>query len=282
MSVEFGEKIKQLREEKGMTQQTMSEKLYVTRQAVSRWECGARFPDLLTTKKIAQILEVTIDELVSGEELKKDIEKEPVMAQPVANVVQTLLYSIAMTAYLIMSVISIISYLPIGGLRSGAMNGISMTAIGYVVNFIAAVIGLVLSLKGKLGARITGIIMSVPYFFMSADFIVSFIEMQMKDNGVMDATGWLQFFVLPMVVGIVIVLFFFTKTRRLPYFILFIVCMFTVAYYVYTCIIVRLMFLPETRYIVQGVVRCLGGAGMALLLGYQAFVLDRKKKIAYK
>ncbi len=282
MGVEFGEKIKQLREEKGMTQQTMSEKLYVTRQAVSRWECGARYPDLLTTKKLAQILEVTIDELVSGEELKKDIEKEPVMVQSVANVIQTLLYSIAMTAYLIMSVISIISYLPISGLKSGEMNGISMTAIGYVVNFIATVIGLVLSVKGKLSASITGIIMSVPYFFMSADFIVSFIEMQMKDNGVMDATGWLQFFVLPMVVGIVIVLFFFTKTRRLPYCIMFIVCMFTAVYYVYTCIIVRLMFLPETRYIVQGVVRCFGGAGMALLLGYQALVLDKKKKIAYK
>lgn len=38
--IEFGEKIKRLREEKGMTQQTMAECLYVTRQAVSRWECG--------------------------------------------------------------------------------------------------------------------------------------------------------------------------------------------------------------------------------------------------
>ncbi|MFR1374365.1 MAG: helix-turn-helix transcriptional regulator [Eisenbergiella massiliensis] len=49
--VEFGEKVKKLREEKGMTQQTMADQLYVTRQAVSRWECGARFPDLLTAKK---------------------------------------------------------------------------------------------------------------------------------------------------------------------------------------------------------------------------------------
>lgn len=38
--VEFGEKVKKLREEKGMTQQTMADQLYVTRQAVSRWECG--------------------------------------------------------------------------------------------------------------------------------------------------------------------------------------------------------------------------------------------------
>jgi|GEM_PF-5748711 len=37
--VEFGEKLKRVREEKRMTQQTLSEHLYVTRQAVSRWEC---------------------------------------------------------------------------------------------------------------------------------------------------------------------------------------------------------------------------------------------------
>lgn len=64
--VEFGEKIKHIREEKGMTQQTLAEKLYVTRQAVSRWECGARYPDLLTAKKIAKILNVSLDELLGA------------------------------------------------------------------------------------------------------------------------------------------------------------------------------------------------------------------------
>ena len=91
--IEFGEKVKKLREEKGMTQQTMAEKLYVTRQAVSRWECGARYPDLLMAKKIGQILDVSIDELVSGEELKKDVEKEPILAKPVENILQTILYT---------------------------------------------------------------------------------------------------------------------------------------------------------------------------------------------
>ena len=64
--VEFGEQLRRAREEKGMTQQSLAEQLYVTRQAVSRWECGDRYPDLLTTKKISQILEVSLDDLLSG------------------------------------------------------------------------------------------------------------------------------------------------------------------------------------------------------------------------
>ena len=110
--VEFGEKVKKLREEKGMTQQTMADQLYVTRQAVSRWECGARFPDLLTAKKIAQILEVSVDELLSGEELKKSIERDPVLSAPVSNMIQTILYAVASAAYLLMLVFSLYSFYP--------------------------------------------------------------------------------------------------------------------------------------------------------------------------
>lgn len=115
--VEFGEKVKKLREEKGMTQQTMADQLYVTRQAVSRWECGARFPDLLTAKKIAQILEVSVDELLSGEELKKSIEKDPVLSAPVSNMIQTILYAVASAAYLLMLVFSLYSFYPTQALK---------------------------------------------------------------------------------------------------------------------------------------------------------------------
>ena len=44
--VEFGEQLRRAREEKGMTQQSLAEQLYVTRQAVSRWECGIVTLDL--------------------------------------------------------------------------------------------------------------------------------------------------------------------------------------------------------------------------------------------
>ena len=67
--VEFGEQLRRAREGKGMTQQSLAEQLYVTRQSVSRWECGDRYPDLLTTKKISQILDVSLDDLLAGKDM---------------------------------------------------------------------------------------------------------------------------------------------------------------------------------------------------------------------
>ena len=83
--VEFGEQLRRVREEKGMTQQSLAEQLYVTRQAVSRWECGDRYPDLLTTKKISQILEVSLDDLLSGKEMEKVVERNPVIEKKSVN-----------------------------------------------------------------------------------------------------------------------------------------------------------------------------------------------------
>ena len=70
-ALEFGEKLRAAREKKRITQQTLADYLFVTRQTVSRWECGTRFPDLLTAKKISGILEVSLDELLSEEDSAK-------------------------------------------------------------------------------------------------------------------------------------------------------------------------------------------------------------------
>lgn len=66
--MDFGEKIKELREAKGMTQQNLADLLFVTRQTVSRWEGGSRYPDLVTAKNLADILDTTIDTLLADDE----------------------------------------------------------------------------------------------------------------------------------------------------------------------------------------------------------------------
>lgn len=61
-----GKNIKQLREKKGITQESLAEQLSVTRQAVSNWENGKTQPDIETLNKIASVLEVSVEELIYG------------------------------------------------------------------------------------------------------------------------------------------------------------------------------------------------------------------------
>ena len=61
-----GENIKNTRKKFGITQEELAEKINVTRQAVSNWENGKTEPDIETLTKIAQIFDISIDELVDG------------------------------------------------------------------------------------------------------------------------------------------------------------------------------------------------------------------------
>ena len=65
----FGEIIKKLRTDKGLTQDELAEKIYVTRTAISKWESGRGFPNIESLKAISKYFSVSLDELLSGEEL---------------------------------------------------------------------------------------------------------------------------------------------------------------------------------------------------------------------
>ena len=60
----LGEKIKYLREEKGVTQQKLADELNLNRVTVTGYEINRRIPDIYTLKKIANYLEVTVDYLL--------------------------------------------------------------------------------------------------------------------------------------------------------------------------------------------------------------------------
>ena len=68
-SMALNDNIKKFREEKKYTQQQLADKLYVSRQTICRWENGSRCPDLITAKKLAMELGVTLDELISDEDV---------------------------------------------------------------------------------------------------------------------------------------------------------------------------------------------------------------------
>ena len=65
--------IKKLREEKGMTQEELAEKLNVTRQAVSNWETGRTQPDIETLTRLAEVFDVSVERIIYGSERKERI-----------------------------------------------------------------------------------------------------------------------------------------------------------------------------------------------------------------
>jgi len=67
--MEFNEKLQELRKQKGLTQEELAESLYVSRTAISKWESGRGYPSIDSLKAIAKYFGVTIDQLLSGEEL---------------------------------------------------------------------------------------------------------------------------------------------------------------------------------------------------------------------
>ena len=67
--MEFHEKLQELRKQKGLTQEELAESLYVSRTAISKWESGRGYPNIDSLKAIANFFSVTIDELLSGEEV---------------------------------------------------------------------------------------------------------------------------------------------------------------------------------------------------------------------
>ena len=67
--MEFHEKLQELRKQKGLTQEELAQALFVSRTAVSKWESGRGYPNLDSLKAIAKFFGITIDALLSGEEV---------------------------------------------------------------------------------------------------------------------------------------------------------------------------------------------------------------------
>ena len=67
--MEFNEKLQELRKKKGLTQEELAASLYVSRTAISKWESGRGYPNIDSLKAIAKFFSVTVDELLSTDEV---------------------------------------------------------------------------------------------------------------------------------------------------------------------------------------------------------------------
>ena len=66
MNMLFANTMKKLREEKGLSQNEIAKRMYVTRTAVSRWESGHRLPDAAMITRLSDVLGVNVNILISA------------------------------------------------------------------------------------------------------------------------------------------------------------------------------------------------------------------------
>lgn len=283
--IEFGEKVKKLREEKGMTQQTMADQLYVTRAAVSRWECGARYPDLLTAKKIAEVLGTSIDELLSGEEFKRDIEKEPILLRQGDHYIQTILYTMGAISYLFIGICLIYSAF---SYRISLYD--IFTVFGYGISFMAMAAGIYFSVKNEISPRKTGVILSTEFLRVWFVFIGVCTMTIFVGNGQVTLATW--FSLACNIVGAVLIIRFFFgsfmhEKRRISPIPIYVVGTLMVIQEVSHF---RLMFTDmsirisnagkgeDLGFLLTLLVSALGQLAIGILTIYQAYVLDKKRR----
>ena len=80
--MKFNEKLKNLRKEKGLTQEQLGDILMVSRSTIAKWENDLGYPDIVSFKLISKYFHKTIDELVTEEDdiaIRKEINKKEIL-----------------------------------------------------------------------------------------------------------------------------------------------------------------------------------------------------------
>lgn len=83
MTIELGNRLAELRKEHGYSQEALADELGVSRQAISKWECGESSPDTDNLIELAKLYKISLDELVGN----KPINKEETHAQEEQEVI---------------------------------------------------------------------------------------------------------------------------------------------------------------------------------------------------
>lgn len=275
---EFGENIRKAREEMGVTQQTLADKLYVTRQAVSRWENGSRYPDLLTAKALAKSLDTTLDDLLMDDDMRTYPEVNPVIEYPLTKRVQTALFAAAFAINLILTMWYF--FYNITDIRAFGIGNESVLRITYFSTYIIIIsvllYGVVKSIKDTVNPKATAYIMTA---IVSVDFVSNvFFEL------LTDSPAWfgLLIYALIDILFIVSVLrFYYSKKLYRPiliYVLTGLVAALNLASYIHNLISV-IGTADLRKFLTNGTLKLAAVLMIEILFIYMTAVLYRKRKL---
>lgn len=129
--MDFNEKLQTLRKQKGLTQEELAEELYVSRTAISKWESGRGYPSIDSLKGIAKFFDITVDELLSSEEILS-------IAQEDNNKKSSQIRDLVFGLFDVISIMFFI--LPLFAERTnGAVNSVSLIALTQISSYLKLV-----------------------------------------------------------------------------------------------------------------------------------------------
>lgn len=129
--MEFNEKLQQLRKQKGVTQEQLAKALFVSRTAISKWESARGYPSIDSLKAISEFFGISIDELLSGDELLSIAEDE---TRQKGLGVRDLVFGLLDCS------VAIFFFLPLFGLKTGGeLRAVSLLNISEIAPYLKAV-----------------------------------------------------------------------------------------------------------------------------------------------
>lgn len=135
--VKIGEFLRELRKEKGLTQEQLAERFNISRRSVSRWETGSNMPDVGLLIEIADFFDVDIREIIDGERKSENMDKEKETLKKVAE------YADAEKAKLKKKVSNIFKWMCLMLLGS-VLIGFSANQLGAIWGSICFTLGIIL------------------------------------------------------------------------------------------------------------------------------------------
>lgn len=173
--IKIGKFIAECRRKKNLTQAQLAEKLNITDRAVSKWETGKSMPDSSIMLELSKILGITVNELLSGEEVDMESYEQKANENLIAlkrkeenNMTKNTIVSILFSAALLVGImVCLICNIATSGSLTWSLIPVSSIVFVWVISIPSIVLGK----RGIVASLISLSIFIVPYLFSLSSLI---------------------------------------------------------------------------------------------------------------
>ena len=140
--MEFNEKLQELRKRRGLTQDELAEKLFVSRTAISKWDSGRGYPNIDSLKALSKFFSVSLDDLLSCDEILAIAEETNEQRE---RKIQDLVFGLLDLCVISMLVLPFFAQRSIGSIQSIPLTSLTEIRLYLKIAFWVITIGHIIS-----------------------------------------------------------------------------------------------------------------------------------------